>query len=418
MNQQKTYNTVAELVETVIQAMEQDGITSVYIDQLSHTWKALDMYLSESGLIFTRENALTFLSEGYDITENKKFADLRSIDKRRKRAVFILIHCSEDKSIYRQKTYWPCAFHDAFESPFLCFIDERKKHDLALATINRDISTLNYFSKYLGISGATGLDAITPAVIQGFMKWLASQKNLPTLKSATASLRALLKYLNRSGYLPQDYSPAVLTVRCRKTIPSVYNADEIARMLESFDQSSAVAVRNYAMVLMAVRLGMRASDICSLEFQDIHWDRNTIEFITEKTGKATVLPLTADVGNAVIKYLKDVRPASKSPHVFLRMQAPYVRLNPAAMHNIVTRAFREAGIIVNSGRRHGPYALRASLATGMLEKNVPLPVIAETLSHSSTDTTKIYLKVDMPHLRRIALDVPPLNGVWMGGVRI
>lgn len=189
-------------------------------------------------------------------------------------------------------------------------------------------------------------------------------------------------------------------------------------MLNSFNQSSAVGVRNYAMVLMAVRLGMRASDICSIEFKNIHWDRNTIEFVTEKTGKATVLPLTADVGNAIIKYLKDVRPDSQSTHIFLRMQAPYVKLNPAAMHSIVTKAFRDAGIVAKAGRRHGPHALRASLATEMLEKEIPLPVISETLSHSNTDTTKIYLKVDMRHLRRIALDVPPLEGVWMGGVRI
>ena len=250
------------------------------------------------------------------------------------------------------------------------------------------------------------------------MKWLALQKNLPTLKSVTTSLRALLKYLHGNEYLSQDYSSSVLTVRCRKTVPSVYSADEIARMLESFNQSSAVGIRNYAMVLMAVRLGMRASDICALEFSNIHWSRNTIEFITEKTGKAAVLPLTADVGNAIIKYLKDVRPSAQSPHIFLRMQAPYVKLNPAAMHSIVTKAFRDAGIIANPGRRHGPHALRASLATEMLEKDVPLPVISETLSHSSTDTTKIYLKVDMSHLRRIALDVPPLEGVWLGGVRI
>lgn len=84
----------------------------------------------------------------------------------------------------------------------------------------------------------------------------------------------------------------------------------------------------------------------------------------------------------------------------------------------MTKAFRDAGIVINSGRRHGPHALRASLATAMLEKEIPLPIISETLSHSSTDTTKIYLKVDMTHLRRIALNVPPLKGVWMGGVRI
>lgn len=231
-------------------------------------------------------------------------------------------------------------------------------------------------------------------------------------------MRQLLRYLYHNGHLPDDYSTAILTVRCRKIVPSVYNADEIEAMLCSFNRTGTVGIRNYAMVLMAVRLGMRASDICGLEFKDIHWEKNTIEFVTQKTGKATVLPLTADIGNAIIKYLKDARPDSKDSHVFLRMQAPYSKLNPSALHSIVTKAFREADIVINPGRRHGPHALRASLATSMLAEEIPLPVISETLSHSSTDTTKIYLKVDMHHLRSLALEVPDLTGVWMGGVRI
>lgn len=418
MNQQQTYVTVAELVETVTQAMNQDGISSEYIHQLSQTWKALDGYLTARGLAFNKANAIAFLSDNYGIYESNNYANLRPIDKRRKRAVYILIYCADGISLYRQKTYWPCTFYDEIAPSFFSFIAERKTHGLALATINRDIYALNHFSEYLQRSGIKDVSAITQSTIQGFIRWLSAQKKLPTLKSVTSSLRVLLKYLYKEGYLLQDYSSAVLTVRCRKTVPSVYSTDEIERMLSSFNQSSAVGIRNYAMVLMAVRLGMRASDICSIEFQNIYWDRNTIEFVTEKTGRATVLPLTADVGNAIIKYLKNARPDSQSTHVFLRMQAPYVRLNPAVMHSIVTKAFREAGIIINPGRRHGPHALRASLATEMLDKEVSLPIISETLSHSSTDTTKIYLKVDIPHLRKIALDVPPLDGVWMGGVSV
>jgi site-specific recombinase XerD len=99
------------------------------------------------------------------------------------------------------------------------------------------------------------------------------------------------------------------------------------------------------------------------------------------------------------------------------METPHGALKPASLHMIVTRAFRNTGIIINPGRRHGPHALRASLATAMLNENVPLPVISETLSHSTTDATRIYLKVDIPNLRRLALEVPGLEGIWMGGAR-
>lgn len=250
------------------------------------------------------------------------------------------------------------------------------------------------------------------------MKWLSISKNLPTLKSATSTMRQLLRYLYRKEILPGDYSSAVPTVKCRKTVPSVYGKDEIEAMLNSFNRASAVGTRNYAMVLIAVRLGMRSSDICGLELKNIHWEKNTIEFITKKTGEFTILPLTADVGNAIIKYLKEIRPNVKDEHVFLKMQAPYTKLSSISLHYMVTKAFRDANVVVASGKRHGPHALRASLATAMLENEVPLPVISETLSHSNTDTTKIYLKIDMHHLRKLALEVPDLTGVWMGGVRI
>jgi site-specific recombinase XerD len=88
------------------------------------------------------------------------------------------------------------------------------------------------------------------------------------------------------------------------------------------------------------------------------------------------------------------------------------------MHKMVTAAIRKAGVVIPCGKRHGPHALRASLASSMLRNNVPLPIISETLSHSSTDTTRVYLKVDIDNLRCLALDVPLLSGIWMGGAPV
>lgn len=410
--------TLTELIETASQSLEADGITVEYIKQLSCTWNSLERYLVTHNLPFNKENCTIFLEEMYGISSKQNYANLRAVDKRRKRAICILVNCADGLSLYRKKTYWPFNFSESYETIFSDFIDERKSCNLALATINRDIYTLNHFSEYLQLSSISDLANISPKVVQGFMKWLSISKNLPTLKSATSTMRQLLRFLYRKEILPGDYLSAVPTVKCRKTVPSVYGKDEIEAMLNSFNRASAVGTRNYAMVLIAVRLGMRSSDICGLELKNIHWEKNTIEFITKKTGEFTILPLTADVGNAIIKYLKEIRPNVKDEHVFLKMQAPYTKLSSVSLHYMVTKAFRDANVVVASGKRHGPHALRASLATAMLENEVPLPVISETLSHSNTDTTKIYLKIDMHHLRKLALEVPDLTGVWMGGVRI
>ena len=389
--------------------METDGISQAYIKQLSHTWNALTEYLSDENSCFTREIGILFLKEKYSISDDITFSHLRPIDKRRKRAVLILVYCTEGKSFYRKKDYWPCDFHDPFEPVFSSFLSERKSHDYALSTINRDIYTLNHFSKFLDISETNGFADITARTFQDFMKWMSASKNLPTLKNATATLRQLAKYLFREGILEADYSSAILQVRCRKTIPSVYDQSEIKTMLDSLNKASAVGIRNHAMVLMAAQLGMRASDICGLEFENLHWEKSTVEFVTQKTGKATVLPLTADVGNAIIKYLKEVRPASSDSHVFLRMQAPYTKLNPAALHSIVTKAFRDADIIVNPGRRHGPHSLRHSLAYNMLGNGSTLGTISNALGHTSVESTMYYLGVDIGRLMECSLAVPPVN---------
>lgn len=413
----KQHTIIDELITQATLAMEGDGLGESYIKQISSTWNQLHEYLTKHELPFSAETALDFLEKQYGIIAGNNFAKLRPVDKRRRRAIHILINCYEDGRITKEKTFWPCMFHEPFAGAFNQFLDERNKGNYALSTINRDIYSLNHLSKYLSDSGVMDISEIDPPLVEGFMKMLSVSKNLPTLKSVSTSLRLILRHLYVNHYLEKDISACVETVRVRKVIPSVYTEEEIETMLKSFNRSSPLGIRNYAMVLIAARLGIRASDICALTFDEIHWERNTVEFITQKTGKHTVLPLTADVGNAIIKYLKNSRPSVNDKHIFLQIQPPFRMLKPASLHTIVTKAFRNAGIIINPGRHHGPHALRASLATAMLKENVPLSVISEALSHSSTDTTRSYLKVDISNLRLLSLDVPGLDGVWMGGVR-
>ena len=216
MNQQLT---ITELIETVSQSLEADGITAEYIQQLSYTWNALERYLSARNLTFNHENGVIFLEEIYGISPTKRYANLRPIDKRRKRAVFILINCAEGLSLYRKKTYWPCDFGELYATIFSDFIDERKSYNFALSTINRDIYTLNHFSKYLQLSNVSDISSISPQIVQGFMKWLAASKNLPTLKSVTATMRQLLRFLHRKGVLSDDYSSAILQSDVERLFP-------------------------------------------------------------------------------------------------------------------------------------------------------------------------------------------------------
>jgi site-specific recombinase XerD len=167
--------------------------------------------------------------------------------------------------------------------------------------------------------------------------------------------------------------------------------------------------------LIAVRLGLRASDICGLTFSNFNWESNTIELLQGKTNKSIVMPLFNDIGEAVIDYIKYGRPTVQEKEVFLRMSAPIGRMAAPTLHSIVTQYMAKAGINISEGKKHGPHALRHSLASALLNNSTPMPVISEILGHTDSETTSVYLKIDILHLRDYSLDVPPVNVVVVGG---
>lgn len=408
---------IQELIEYAIKALRDDGRTEDYIVQLSYTWNALTQYLQRTSSQFSAEAGANFLKHNYGIETEVQHQKFRCINKRRKRAINILVNCLEHSAATVPKTYLPYKFSPNYEHEFMNLLEQRRTSNLAISTVNRDIRCLNKLSEYLESSGVTALRELNSSYILGFMKWLSTSGQLPTLKGSASTLRILLKYLHQESILIEDISQCVPQVKVRTDeIPSVYTVYEIQEMLSKMNLASTMGKRDYAMVLLAARLGMRASDICGLLFENLNWQNNTIEYVTKKTGTFTQLPLTNEIGNAIIDYLRSGRPDTKDKHVFVRFDRPFQQLSPSVLHHIVTNAMREANIVILPGKRHGPHALRASLASEMLKQNTPLPVISEALTHTCTDTTRIYLKVDLNHLREYALDVPPLGNVWMGGV--
>jgi site-specific recombinase XerD len=138
---------------------------------------------------------------------------------------------------------------------------------------------------------------------------------------------------------------------------------------------------------------------------DLNWVTKTIVITQEKTKNTTSYPILNDIGWAIIDYLKNARPVSSSPYVFIRMNAPYEAFGKDAnLHNIITKYTRLAGISVPKGKRHGLHSLRHSLASGLLEQGTPLSVISEILGHVNTNSTSVYLQTGIEGLRVCALD--------------
>ena len=152
---------------------------------------------------------------------------------------------------------------------------------------------------------------------------------------------------------------------------------------------------------------VRSSDICQLKFENIDWKNSQIKLVQQKTGIAIELPLLANVGNAIIDYLKYARPKAETDIIFLTMFAPFRHLNANSFRGIVERAIVKSGI-ETIGRHTGPHSLRHSLATAMMKTNT-IQTISETLGHTNTTTTMDYLSISVDDLMECTHDVPPVD---------
>ena len=180
--------------------------------------------------------------------------------------------------------------------------------------------------------------------------------------------------------------------------------NEVKKLLDSIDLGNPCGIRDYAIILLIARLGLRSSDVANLRFSNIDWEKEVIRLTQVKTGNSLELPLLEDVGEAIINYLKSARPKTDSDHVFVRQVPPYTEFNPGAVGSLVRVHLQKSGIHLE-GKKKGSHPLRHSLASRLLEHKIPLPVISEILGHTTTETTTTYLRIDITELKKCALEV-------------
>jgi len=191
------------------------------------------------------------------------------------------------------------------------------------------------------------------------------------------------------------------------SLPRYLQAEDVERVIASCDQASAVGKRDRAILLLLARLALRAGDISQLRLEDIKWTEALIS-VSGKSRRETQLPLTQEVGQAVVEYLQHGRPQSDSTAVFVRSRAPFRAFaNHCAISVIVERAMRRAGVTCPS--RGAAHVLRHSAASSMLRQGASLQEIADVLRHRSIETTQIYAKVDVIALRSIAQPWPKVQ---------
>jgi integrase/recombinase XerD len=265
--------------------------------------------------------------------------------------------------------------------------------------LSRSFLDFQFRGKPISIAALRAQDVIALVQHEARRKCAGSAKN------TTVALRSYLRFAHYSGILEHDFSAAVPTVAdwALASIPRGLTEDEVRRVLESCNRQTSVGRRDYAVLLLLARLGLRASEVATLTLDDIRWDTGTI-LVHGKGGKPRKLPLLADVGKAIAIYLKQDRPTVPSRRVFLRVPAPHTELRySSAICLVVQNALLRASLQTHS---KGAHQFRHALATEMLKRGASLTDIGEVLRHEKPKTTFIYAKVDFASLRPIALPWP------------
>lgn len=399
------------MADELISFLKQIGFHPNHIQRYRQYIKRIRQFMNEQALAnFTSNECDIFVRQ---IIGNGEYKDLNYCDKEAIRCANILIEYQLTGMIsYRIKQKQEL-LHGSIGNDIQAYLDYRKSVGISSETLYNTRTYLGRFQKYLdSVRRSTFVD-MTQQDILGFIKSI-SYSTKATIHCTLCALRGLLKYLHSERILEIDWSYLVPKDSYRKEakLPTTYTKDEVERMLNAVDRGNPKGKRDYAMMLLAARLGLRASDICCLTFENLLWSQNLIVLIQEKTKKRIELPLLTEVGNAIIDYLKYGRAASDLPYVFLHANHGYRRLQEPTLHSIVCFYMRLAGIENVDDKKHGPHALRHSLAGFLLEKKTPLPVISEVLGHSNTESTKTYLRIDMESLRQCSLQVPFVNNCY------
>jgi site-specific recombinase XerD len=310
---------------------------------------------------------------------------------------------------------------------FDALLQEYLKHCVergnAEATISPKRIYATSFFCYLDALDIKDVQSITTCDISGFLLRFPHYRR-KTMTSLVSVLRDLFGFFHATTKTVEDLAaklPKQRSIR-NETTPYLWSCEEIVSVLAAIDRTSAIGKRDYAMILLVTRLGLRTCDLRLLEPSCLNWQKKTLTVLQRKTARPLRLPLLDDVGWAIIDYLKNGRPETDCPKIFVKHSYPFNEFGSAGpLTSRLYKYAKKAGIAFPKSTLHGMHSLRSALARTMLRDGTPLPVISEVLGHADSNTTAAYyLRFNTESLRSCAQDVEDIIGSkdTKGGVEV
>jgi len=282
----------------------------------------------------------------------------------------------------------------------------KSERSLAETTLKAHRKYATAFLKDLGDSPAERLQEMSPAFVIAFFTRQSQNKSPHMRRRLQGPLRSFLRFCLQKGHFECDLAAAVPCIRCYKLsgVPRGICESDALKTLKCIDRTTPTGQRDFAIIQVLHTYGVRSGQLRALRLPDIHWRENRIRFPAHKGGKELIEPLTDDVGESLLDYLRHGRPRVSYPEVFLTAQPPFQPLRtPSAISGIVHTRLNQAGV---SNPHKGSHIFRHAFAMRMLQHGQSLKAVADLLGHRNINTTFIYTKADLQALRQVTLEWP------------
>jgi site-specific recombinase XerD len=294
----------------------------------------------------------------------------------------------------------PVTICDQMLAEFRRFMEEDRS--LSPATVKCCCSSVRPFLIQL-LDERRSLQTITVSDVDSLLAQKVNKEHYArvSIRDYASSLRSFFRYAEMRSWCPAGIAASIMAPRVFKqeTLPSGPTWDVVQEIVDATAGDRPITIRDHAILMLLAVYGVRSGEVARLQLTDIDWQRETITFTRSKIARSHSFPLPPSVGAAIIHYLKEVRPRSLHPQVFLTRRAPVGPLSNGAMWAVVSRQLRERA---PSLKHHGPHSLRHACATRLINQGASLKEIGDHLGHRDVEATRIYAKLDLVRLREVA----------------
>jgi integrase len=389
------------------------NLTDSTIGQYKHSWRDIRRYFNAAGSHVYDEKLMQYYLKEINIQRsNNSMKEWKW--KTNRKAGQVLMEVADTGSFH-----WGIINKDISCSTAelqyirLQYTNSLKMRNLSQSTIGLHDYVFRKTIEFAEIEVPEDLLSLTPKAVQYVISKFAGNCNRRSMATILPILRSMLKFLHTEGMIKRELSGIVMGGFVQRgSVASYISPKNQTELVAELDNESK---RTRAIIVLALRLGLRDIDVCNLTFQEIDWQHDRIRLVQKKTGEPLVLPLLPDVGNALMDYILNERPKriDHYPYIFLRKQAPYNKLT--SVYSICSKLLNRMGIKPINGNATGVHIFRYSLVHKLLASKVPHQVITDTLGHTSRESDKPYLSMEESMLRMCALDLSVIGGiVWKG----